>query len=67
MFQLDSTTLDELFEEIRRYLEAIDLFRTEGLEPRWLPSLQQPNEHRTLDVPFGLPWQGVAGNPGPLV
>lgn len=67
MFPLDSTTLDELVEEIRRYLEAVDLFRSEGSELRWLPSLEQPNEHQTLDVPFALPWQGVTGNPGPLV
>jgi hypothetical protein len=25
----------KLFVEIRRYLEAVDVFRAEGCEPRW--------------------------------
>ena len=27
--------LTELFTEIRRYLEAVETFRSEGHEPRW--------------------------------
>jgi hypothetical protein len=26
-----------LVDEIRRYLAAVDVFRAEGAEPRWLP------------------------------
>ena len=29
--------LDTLLEEIRRYLEAVDVFRAEGSGPRWPP------------------------------
>ena len=28
--------LTELFTEIRRYLEAVETFRSEGHEPRWV-------------------------------
>jgi hypothetical protein len=27
--------LDALLQEIRRYLEVVELFRAEGREPRW--------------------------------
>jgi hypothetical protein len=30
-----STELESLLDEIRLYLEAIDVFRSEGHEPRW--------------------------------
>jgi hypothetical protein len=29
--------LNGLMGEVRRYLAAVDLFRAEGLEPRWEP------------------------------
>jgi hypothetical protein len=32
---LERVVLGSLFEEIRRYLEAVDAFRREGREPRW--------------------------------
>ena len=32
---LERGALESLFEEIRRYLEAVDAFRREGHEPRW--------------------------------
>jgi hypothetical protein len=32
---LSAGDLEALFDEIRRYLEAVDLFRCEGHEPRW--------------------------------
>ena len=32
---LERDVLESLFEEIRRYLEAVDAFRREGREPRW--------------------------------
>ena len=28
-------TLDELISEVERYLDAVDVFRSEGCEPRW--------------------------------
>ena len=31
----DQSELDELFAEILRYLEAVELFREEGHEPSW--------------------------------
>ena len=31
--------LDELIDEIRRYLDAVDAFRSEGHEPRWQEDL----------------------------
>ena len=36
MFPFDSSTLKTLMEEIYGYLQAVDLFRSEGIEPRWL-------------------------------
>jgi hypothetical protein len=33
----DEMKLDELMREVRRYLVAVDAFRAEGHEPRWLP------------------------------
>jgi hypothetical protein len=32
---LERDVLKSLFEEIRRYLEAVEAFRREGREPRW--------------------------------
>ena len=32
---LGADGLEVLFDEIRRYLEAIEVFRREGHEPRW--------------------------------
>lgn len=32
-----SPRVDRLLEEIRPYLAAVDAFRREGYEPRWLP------------------------------
>jgi hypothetical protein len=32
---LDQTELEELYDEILRYLEAVELFRREGHEPSW--------------------------------
>lgn len=29
--------IDRLLDEIRRYLAAVEAFRREGCEPRWLP------------------------------
>lgn len=34
---LGSVRLESLLDEIRLYLEAVELFRREGREPRWLP------------------------------
>jgi hypothetical protein len=33
--RLSERVLDALLEEIRRYLEVVELFRAEGREPRW--------------------------------
>jgi hypothetical protein len=30
-----TATIDELLDEIRCYLDALELFRAEGCEPRW--------------------------------
>jgi hypothetical protein len=32
---LDPSELEELFDRILRYLEAVELFRREGHEPSW--------------------------------
>jgi hypothetical protein len=29
--------IEKLLDEIRRYLEAVDVFRAEGCEPTWRP------------------------------
>ena len=31
-----NVAVDRLLEEIRRYLAAVDAFRREGCDPRWL-------------------------------
>jgi hypothetical protein len=31
-----NAAVDRLLEEIRRYLAAVDAFRREGCDPRWL-------------------------------
>ena len=33
--QQSTFAIDELLDEIRSYLEAVELFRHEGCEPRW--------------------------------
>ena len=33
--RLSERVLEALQEEIRRYLEVVELFRAEGREPRW--------------------------------
>ena len=33
--RLGERALESLLEEIRRYLEVVELFRAEGREPRW--------------------------------
>jgi len=35
----ETLDLDELIDEIRRYLDAVDAFRREGHEPRWQEDL----------------------------
>ena len=35
MIQIDAAAIDELLDEIRRYLDALDVFRREGCEPLW--------------------------------
>jgi hypothetical protein len=35
MIRIDTAAIDELFKEIGRYFEAVDVFRREGREPRW--------------------------------
>lgn len=35
MIRIDATAIDELFGEIHRYLDALDVFRREGCEPLW--------------------------------
>jgi hypothetical protein len=36
----------DLHTEIRRYLAAVDAFRGEGCELRWLPEQQRPRKRR---------------------
>jgi hypothetical protein len=33
--RLTERVLESLLEEIRRYLEVVEVFRAEGREPRW--------------------------------
>ena len=35
MIRIDAAAIDELLDEINRYLDALDVFRREGCEPRW--------------------------------
>ena len=35
MIRIDTAAIDELLDEIYRYLDALDVFRREGCEPRW--------------------------------
>ncbi len=44
------TTVDVavLFDEIRRYLSVVDLFREEGCEPTWLPAVTKSRRRNTL-------------------
>ncbi|HSI98300.1 MAG TPA: hypothetical protein VK926_08050 [Gaiellaceae bacterium] len=38
---LDAASLESLFEEIRRYLEAVETFRREDHEPCWKQETQE--------------------------
>jgi len=35
----------DLMDEVRRYLAAVDAFRAEGHEPRWLPEQSRVEGH----------------------
>ena len=50
MFSFDSTAIKTLMQEIYSYLHAVDLFRSEGSEPRWLdlPPSEQPLAHQAV-------------------
>jgi hypothetical protein len=44
---LDSVDIQVLIDEVRRYLAAVDAFRTEGREPRWRRELADDDEPRS--------------------
>jgi hypothetical protein len=47
---------DGLMVQVRRYLEAVDVFRTQGHEPHWRP--ERPESERR-----GMPRRLVLGTP----
>ena len=46
MIRVDAAAIDGLLDEIRRYLDALDVFRREGCEPRWHDALRQEEVNR---------------------
>ena len=46
MIQVDAVAIDGLLDEIRRYLDVLDVFRREGCEPHWHDTLRQEEVNR---------------------